>query len=79
LNSIAKLLGRRVGNTARMKLIYLASAVFLCRKPAALGGRPSPARENPFRDALDAATERMRRIEARFPAPPKASVATASQ
>jgi hypothetical protein len=52
---------------ARKKLIYLASAMFLCRKLAALDGRPSPARELAFREAIDTATELMRRVEARFP------------
>jgi hypothetical protein len=56
---------------ARKKLIYLASAMFLCRKLAALDGRPSPAREVAFREAIDTATELMRRIEARFPSRPK--------
>jgi hypothetical protein len=56
---------------ARKKLIYLASAMFLCRKVAALDGRPSPARELAFREAIDTATELMRRVEARFPSRPK--------
>jgi hypothetical protein len=56
-----------VSDEARKKLIYLASAMFLCRKLAALDGRPSPARELAFREAIDTATELMRRIEARFP------------
>jgi hypothetical protein len=41
--------------------------MFLCRKLAGLDGRPSPAREVAFRDAIDTATELMRRVEARFP------------
>jgi hypothetical protein len=60
-----------VSEEARKKLIYLASAMFLCRKLAALDARPSPARELAFREAIDTATELMRRIEARFPNRPK--------
>jgi hypothetical protein len=41
--------------------------MLLCRKLAALEGRPSPAREMAFRDAIETATELMRRVEARFP------------
>ena len=33
----------------------------------ALDERPSPARENAFRDAIDNAVELMRRLDARFP------------
>jgi hypothetical protein len=42
--------------------------MLLCRKLAALDARPSPAREMAFRDAIEMATELMRRVEARFPA-----------
>jgi hypothetical protein len=60
-----------VNDEAKKKLIYLASAMFLCRKLAALDARPSPARDLAFRDAIDTATELMRRVEARFPTPAK--------
>lgn len=60
-----------MSDEARKKLIYLASAMFLCRKLAALDTRPSPARELAFREAIDTATELMRRVEARFPNPAK--------
>jgi hypothetical protein len=60
-----------VSDDARKKLIYLASAMFLCRELAALDGRPSPARDVAFRDAIDTAAELMRRVEARFPNRPK--------
>ena len=56
-----------MSDEARKKLIYLASAMFLCRKLAALDGRPSPARELAFRDSIDLAVELLRRINARFP------------
>ena len=60
-----------MSDEARKKLIYLASAMFLCRKLAGLDGRPSPARELAFREAIDTATELMRRVEARFAGQPK--------
>jgi hypothetical protein len=60
-----------MSDEARKKLIYLASAMFLCRKLAALDGRPSPARELAFRESIDIATELLRRVEARFPNPAK--------
>jgi hypothetical protein len=51
----------------RKRIIYLAAAMFLCRRLAGLEGRPSPARENAYRDSIDNAVELWRRIEARFP------------
>jgi hypothetical protein len=57
-----------VNDEARKKLIYLVAGMPLCRKLDALEGRPSPAREMAFRDAIETATELMRRVEARFPA-----------
>ena len=57
-----------VSDEARKKLIYLASAMFLCRKLASLDWRPSPAREVAFREAIDTATELMRRVKRDFPA-----------
>jgi hypothetical protein len=56
-----------MSDEARKKLIYLVAGMLLCRKVAALEGRPSPAREMAFRDAIETATELMRRVEARFP------------
>jgi hypothetical protein len=49
------------------KLIYRVAEMFLVRRLAGLDRRPSPARENPFRNAIDNAVELMRRIDARFP------------
>jgi hypothetical protein len=56
-----------MSHEARKKLIYLVAGMLLCRKLDALEGRPSPAREMAFRDAIETATELMRRVEARFP------------
>ena len=53
------------------KLIYLVAGMFLVRRLAGLDLRPSPARENAFRDAIDNAVELMRRLDARFPSPSK--------
>jgi hypothetical protein len=55
----------------RKKLIYLVAGMFLVRRLAGLDRRPSPARENAFRDSIDNAVELMRRIDARFSAPGK--------
>jgi hypothetical protein len=55
----------------RKKLIYLVAGMFLVRRLAGLDRRPSPARENAFRDAIDNAVELMRRIDARFPSTAK--------
>ena len=49
------------------RMVFLASAMFLCRRLAALDGRPSPAREFAFRDSIDNAIELLRRLNARFP------------
>jgi hypothetical protein len=38
-------------------MVFLASAMFLCRRLAALDGRPSPAREFAFRDSIDNADQ----------------------
>ena len=51
----------------RKKIIFLASAMFLCRRLAGLNRRPSPAREAAYRDSIDDAIELMRRIDVRFP------------
>jgi hypothetical protein len=55
----------------RKRTIFLAAAMFLCRRLAALEGRPSPAREAAYRDSIENAVELMRRIDARFPTPDK--------
>jgi len=46
----------------RKKLIYFVAGMFLVRRLAGLDRRPSPARENAFRDAIDNAVELMRRV-----------------
>ena len=51
----------------RKRIIYLAAAMFLCRRLATLGERPSPAREVAFRDSIDLAVDLLRRVDARFP------------
>ena len=55
----------------RKKLIYLVAGMFLVRRLAGLDRRPSPARENAFREAIDNAVELMRRLDVRFPNPSK--------
>jgi len=55
----------------RKRIIYLAAAMFLCRRLASLDGRPSPARETAYRDSIDNAVELMIRLDARFPIPGK--------
>jgi hypothetical protein len=56
-----------MSDEARKKLIYLVAGMLRCRKLDVLEGRPSPAREMAFRDAIEMASEPMRRVEARFP------------
>jgi hypothetical protein len=51
----------------RKRIIFLAEAMFLCRRLTALDRRPSPAREAAYRDSIEDAVELMRRIDARFP------------
>jgi hypothetical protein len=46
-----------MSDEARKKLIYLAAAMFLCRKLDTLELRPSPAREMAFRNAIEMASE----------------------
>jgi hypothetical protein len=55
----------------RKRLIYVVAGMFLVRRLAGLDRRPSPARENAFRDAIDNAVELMRRLDALFPNPGK--------
>ena len=51
----------------RKRTLGVIAAMFLCRRMAALEGRPSPAREMAFRDSIDLADELMRRIDQRWP------------
>ncbi len=44
------------------------TAIFMCRKLAALDGRPSPARMMAFKESINLAEELMRRIDERWPA-----------
>ncbi len=50
----------------RKRTLGVIAAMFVCRKLAALDGRPSPAREIAFRDSIDLAVELMRRIDQRY-------------
>lgn len=51
----------------RKRTLGVIAAMFLCRKLAALDGKPSPAREMAFRDSIELAAELMRRIDQRWP------------
>jgi hypothetical protein len=51
----------------RKRTLGVIAAIFLCRKLAALDGRPSPARQSAFADSIALAEELMRRIDARWP------------
>jgi hypothetical protein len=51
----------------RKRIVFLAAAMFMCRRLSGLDARPSPARELAFRDSIDLAVELLRRIDARFP------------
>ena len=51
----------------RKPTLGVIAAIFVCRKPSALEGKPSPAREMTFRDSIDSAAEMMRRIDSRWP------------
>ena len=52
----------------RKRTLAVVTAIFLCRKLAALDGRPSPARQTAFMDSIELAEELLRRIDARWPA-----------
>ena len=52
----------------RKRTLAVVAAIFLCRKLAALDGRPSPARLMAFKESLNLAEELMRRIDERWPA-----------
>jgi hypothetical protein len=52
----------------RKRTLAVVAAIFLCRKLAALGGRPSPARQTAFMESLELAEELLRRIDAKWPA-----------
>ncbi len=51
----------------RKRTLGVIAAIFLCRKLAALDGRPSPARQSAFADSISLAEELMRRIDAKWP------------
>jgi transposase len=51
----------------RKRTLAVVAAIFLCRKLAALDGRPSPARLMAFKESLNLAEELMRRIDERWP------------
>ena len=67
----AKVVSLSSMDEARKRMIFLAAAMFLCRRLASLDGRPSPARELAYRDSIDHAVELMRRIDARYPSSAK--------
>jgi hypothetical protein len=50
----------------RKRTLAVVAAIFLCRKLPP-EGRPSPAREAAFYDAISIAEELLRRIDARWP------------
>jgi hypothetical protein len=52
----------------RKRTLGVIASIFLCRKLAALEGRPSPARQTAFMDSIELAEELMRRLDARWPA-----------
>jgi hypothetical protein len=51
----------------RKRTLAVVSAIFACRKMAALEGRPSPARQMAFTESIELAEELLRRIDARWP------------
>jgi len=51
----------------RKRTLAVIAAMFLCRKLAALEGRPSPARMMAFKESINRAEELMRRIDERWP------------
>jgi hypothetical protein len=52
----------------RKRTLAVVAAIFLCRRLAALDGRPSPARQTAFQESVELAEELLRRIDARWPA-----------
>jgi hypothetical protein len=52
----------------RKRTLGVIASIFLCRKLAALEGRPSPVRQTAFMESLELSEELMRRIDARWPA-----------
>jgi hypothetical protein len=50
----------------RKRTLAVVAAIFLCRKLPA-EGKPSPARDSAFYEALQIAEELLRRIDARWP------------
>ena len=51
---------------ARKRTLAVVAAIFLCRKLPA-EGKPSPARDSAFYEAIQIAEELLRRIDARWP------------
>ena len=49
----------------RKRTLAVVAAIFLCRKLPE--GKPSPARESAFYEAIQIAEELLRRIDARWP------------
>jgi hypothetical protein len=49
------------------RTLAVVSAIFMCRKLAALEGKPSPVRDMAFRESLELAEELLRRIDKRWP------------
>jgi hypothetical protein len=52
----------------RKRTLAVVAAIFLCRKLAALDGKPSPARQPVFQESIELAEELLRRIDHRWPA-----------
>jgi hypothetical protein len=52
----------------RKRTLAVIAAIFLCRKLAAVDGRPSPARMVAFEDSINLAEELIRRVDERWPA-----------
>jgi hypothetical protein len=51
----------------RKRTLGVIAAIFLCRKLAAVEGRPSPAREMAFISSIELAEQLMKKIDARWP------------
>ena len=51
----------------RKRTLAVVSAIFLCRKWAAVEGRPSPAREMAFVSSIELAEQLLKKIDARWP------------
>ena len=58
----------------RKRTLGVIVAIFMCRKMAALEGRPSPAREVAFQSSIKLAEELLRRIDERWPSAKTGSI-----